>query len=429
MVPTANSELTVVSEILRDYVTAATSSGGQDSISSVRPSHGCSERSSRPEVGGCFSGETRSAASRWTSGLQSQAGVRRNTASRWLGVRMVALGVTIVGVASSLSVVFRRTLTSGVVGLTISYALDVTENLNWLVRMTGDLETDAASIERIDEYSRLASEANSHCTLQPAPCWPLLGRIQYLNVTASHSPLSPPVLRGLNFTIQPGEKVGLVGRTGAGKTSLWSVLIGLLTPTGGAVVIDGLDVCTVPIHVLRSRVAVLPQEPFVLEGSIRLNLDPTGQINDEQMWEALRKVRLAKHIRSLPKGLDTQCQSDGSIFSTGQKQLLCLARLLLRPAKIVVLDEATSSVDAKTAAVIDQTLIHACAKRTVLVVAHRLSTILNCNRVIVLDKGSVVEMDTPARLMANPLSFFSRLAASSGLMNPQSSHPRQLVAP
>ncbi|XP_076445889.1 multidrug resistance-associated protein 1-like [Babylonia areolata] len=354
-----------------------------------------------------------------------------NTATRWLGVRVAVMGVVVVGVATMVGVALRDRGTGGLLGLTITYALDVTENLNWLVRMLGDLETNAVSVERILEYSDLTPEEDTERIPTVVPChqWPREGRVQWVklwarydNSTSSSATTSTtskaletaPVLRHVDCTIKAGEKVGVVGRTGAGKTSLWGVLLGLLTIEEGAVLIDDVDTRSVPLHVLRRRIAVMSQEPLVLEGSIRLNLDPEGVVEgEERLWAVLDQTQLTNHVRALPGGLDYVCQPDGQGFSAGQKQLLCLARLLLRQCRVMVLDEVTSSVDRVTEVAICQAVREACADRTVIIVSHRLTTVQLCDRVMVMDKGRVVEVGSPCHLLADPFSHFSRLAASS----------------
>ncbi|XP_070189189.1 uncharacterized protein [Littorina saxatilis] len=337
-----------------------------------------------------------------------------NTAGRWLGVRVAAIGVVIVGVAASLGVALRNRWSGGLLGLAITYALDVTENLNWLVRMAGDLETNAVSVERMLEYTCLTPEM-SFPTVTPQVSWPKEGRIQFINLSASYSSDSQRVLRGIDCMIQPGEKVGVVGRTGAGKTTLWGVLLGLMTSTEGAILIDDVDTRSVPLQDLRSRVAVMPQEPLILNASVRMNLDPTEEASDSAMWAVLRQTQLANHVCALPGGLDYICQSGGLGFSAGQRQLLCLARILLRHCRVIVLDEATSSVDVETDDVICQTIQLACKECTVLIVSHRLSTVMHCDRVMVLEQGRLAEIDTPSRLLHDPFSHFSRLAASCNM--------------
>jgi len=223
----------------------------------------------------------------------------------------------------------------------------------------------------------------------------------------------PPVIRDISLTIKAGEKVGVCGRTGAGKSSLLMALYRMALVKAGSIAIDGVDIATVPLDRLRSGLAIVPQEPMLFSGSVAYNLDPFGEYSRERLLEALASVQLHSYIQSLPDGLDSQVGEGGSAFSVGQRQLLCMARALLRGTRVLVLDEATAAVDEETDKMIQVAVRKSCQGCTVITIAHRLNTIMDYDKVMVLGAGSLLEFDSPQALLQNPLSEFSQLVANS----------------
>ncbi|OTF78883.1 hypothetical protein BLA29_003395 [Euroglyphus maynei] len=212
------------------------------------------------------------------------------------------------------------------------------------------------------------------------------------------------------------NKVGIVGRTGAGKSTLTLALFRLLESSSGKIVIDDIDISLIGLHELRSKLSIIPQDPVLFSGTIRSNLDPFDIQSDEQLWRALEHSHLKQYVSGLESGLDYPVAENGENLSVGQRQLICLARALLRKTKILILDEATAAIDLETDSLIQQTIRKEFADCTILTIAHRLNTIIDSNRVLVLDKGRVVEYDSPRKLLADRRSRFFALAKDAGLI-------------
>ncbi|XP_060068351.1 multidrug resistance-associated protein 1-like [Ylistrum balloti] len=341
------------------------------------------------------------------------------SSNRWLGFRLEFLGNLIIVAASLLSVISRdgSGITGSIVGLSITYALQITENLNWMVRMSSELETKVVSVERVKEYSELQHEVTlvykSH---RPSLLWPAKGEVKFHKYSTRYRQGLDLVLKNIDVVIQPGEKVGIVGRTGAGKSSLTLALFRLIEPANGSIIIDGENLNRMGLHDCRSRLTILPQEPVLFSGSLRMNLDPLDNYMDSDLWNALEHAHLKTFVQSLPTGLEYDCGEGGQNLSVGQRQLVCLARSLLRKTKILVLDEATAAVDMETDDLIQQTIRTEFKDSTVLTIAHRLNTIMDYNRIMVLDKGEICEFDSPDNLLKDTSSVFYQLAKDAGII-------------
>ncbi|XP_039632406.1 multidrug resistance-associated protein 1 isoform X1 [Polypterus senegalus] len=336
-------------------------------------------------------------------------------ANRWLAVRLEFVGNCIVLFAALFAVLARNSLSAGLVGLSISYALQITASLNWLVRMSSELETNIVAVERVKEYSDTDKEAQwkSKETTLP-PTWPTSGRIEFRQYGLRYREDLDFALRDISVVVEGGEKVGIVGRTGAGKSSLTLGLFRIIEPAQGAILVDGTDIASLGLHDLRSRITIIPQEPVLFSGSLRMNLDPFDAYSDEEIWNALELAHLKSFVSGLKDKLGHECSEGGENLSVGQRQLVCLARALLRKTRILVLDEATAAVDLETDNLIQSTIRSQFEECTVLTIAHRLNTIMDYTRVLVLDKGQVVEFDTPANLLAKK-GIFYKMAKDSGL--------------
>ncbi|XP_046591582.1 multidrug resistance-associated protein 1 isoform X10 [Neodiprion lecontei] len=337
-------------------------------------------------------------------------------ANRWLAIRLEMVGNLIIFFAALFSVLPKEDLTAGGVGFSLSYALQITQTLNWLVRMTSDVETNIVAVERIKEYGETPQEAPweiPNCS--PPADWPNEGRVEFRDYKVRYREGLDLVLKGLTFTVNGGEKVGIVGRTGAGKSSLTLSLFRIIEAAGGKIFIDGLDISQMGLHALRSRLTIIPQDPVLFSGTLRLNLDPFEQHTDDQVWKALEHAHLKEFVKGLPSGLLHEVTEGGDNLSVGQRQLICLARALLRKTRVLILDEATAAVDLETDDLIQRTIREEFKNCTVLTIAHRLNTILDSDRVIVLDKGYITEFDDPETLIQQKTSAFYSMAKDAGL--------------
>lgn len=340
-----------------------------------------------------------------------------NVASnRWLAIRLEFVGNSVVLFAALFAVIERNHITSGLVGLSISYALQITQSLNWMVRMTSDLETNIVSVERVKEYSETPVEAPAIVNhYRPDPGWPFAGQVNFNSYSVRYRQGLDLVLRNINCAIAGGEKIGIVGRTGAGKSSLTLSVFRIIEAAGGNITIDNIDISSIGLEDLRSRITIIPQDPVLFSGTLRVNLDPFNIFSDEDVWHALESAHLKTYVESLESGLQHEVSEGGENLSVGQRQLVCLARALLRKTKILVLDEATAAIDLETDDLIQQTIRREFADCTILTIAHRLNTIMDSDRVMVLDKGNIVEFDSPANLLARRGIFYS-MAQDAGLV-------------
>uniref|UniRef100_A0A2K6QY91 Multidrug resistance-associated protein 1 n=1 Tax=Rhinopithecus roxellana TaxID=61622 RepID=A0A2K6QY91_RHIRO len=337
-------------------------------------------------------------------------------ANRWLAVRLECVGNCIVLFAALFAVISRHSLSAGLVGLSVSYSLQVTTYLNWLVRMSSEMETNIVAVERLKEYSETEKEAPWQIQETAPPSnWPQVGRVEFRNYCLRYREDLDFVLRHINVTINGGEKVGIVGRTGAGKSSLTLGLFRINESAEGEIVIDGINIARIGLHELRFKITIIPQDPVLFSGSLRMNLDPFSQYSDEEVWTSLELAHLKDFVSALPDKLDHECAEGGENLSVGQRQLVCLARALLRKTKILVLDEATAAVDLETDDLIQSTIRTQFEGCTVLTIAHRLNTIMDYTRVIVLDKGEIQEYGAPSDLLQQRGLFYN-MAKDAGLV-------------
>uniref|UniRef100_A0A8C7JPC1 Multidrug resistance-associated protein 1 n=1 Tax=Oncorhynchus kisutch TaxID=8019 RepID=A0A8C7JPC1_ONCKI len=337
-------------------------------------------------------------------------------ANRWLAVRLEFVGNCIVMFAALFAVMARESLSPGIMGLSISYALQLTASLTWLVRMSSDLETNIVAVERVKEYEDTEKEADwRHDQSSLPPGWPTAGNIDIRGFGLRYREDQELAVRNITVAIHGGEKVGIVGRTGAGKSSLTLGLFRIIEACEGEIHIDGVNIATLGLHELRSRITIIPQDPVLFSGSLRMNLDPFDGYSDEEVWRALELSHLKSFVSGLPDKLNHECSEGGENLSLGQRQLVCLARALLRKTKILVLDEATAAVDLETDNLIQSTIRTQFDDCTVLTIAHRLNTIMDYTRVLVLDKGEMAEFDSPSTLITKR-GIFYKMAKDSGLV-------------
>ncbi|XP_023582462.1 ATP-binding cassette sub-family C member 4 isoform X3 [Trichechus manatus latirostris] len=345
--------------------------------------------------------------------LHSEAWFLFLTTSRWFAVRLDAIcAIFVISVAFG-SLILAKTLDAGQVGLSLSYALTLMGMFQWCVRQSAEVENMMISVERVIEYTDLEKEAPWEYQKRPPPTWPHEGVIVFDNVNFTYSLDGPLVLKHLTALIKSREKVGIVGRTGAGKSSLISALFRLSEPEG-RIWIDKILTTEIGLHDLRKKMSIIPQEPVLFTGTMRKNLDPFDEHTDEELWNALNEVQLKETIEDLPGKMNTELAESGSNFSVGQRQLVCLARAILRKNRILIIDEATANVDPRTDELIQKKIREKFAQCTVLTIAHRLNTIIDSDRIMVLDSGRLKEYDEPYVLLQNKESLFYKMVQQLG---------------
>uniref|UniRef100_A0A8C0H6A6 ATP binding cassette subfamily C member 6 n=1 Tax=Chelonoidis abingdonii TaxID=106734 RepID=A0A8C0H6A6_CHEAB len=336
------------------------------------------------------------------------------SACRWLATNLEFLGNGIVLFAALFAVLSKTHLSPGIVGFSISCALQITGILNWMVRSWTEIENNIVSVERVREYSKTPKEApwtlGSNSASQ---AWPTEGAIEFRNYGVQYRPNLEFALKNINIKINGQEKIGIAGRTGAGKSTLAMGLLRLMEAAEGEILIDGVNIAQRGLQDLRAKITIIPQDPVLFAASLRMNLDPLNQYSDEAIWTVLELIQLKNFVLDLPDQLNHECSERGENLSVGQKQLVCLARALLRKAQILVLDEATAAVDLETDLQIQSTIRTQFKEWTVLTIAHRINTILDYDRILVLENGQVAEFDSPEKLIAQK-GLFYRLVEESG---------------
>ncbi|KYM76972.1 hypothetical protein ALC53_12582 [Atta colombica] len=303
------------------------------------------------------------------------------------------------------------------IGLLITQTMALTNMLQWGIRQTAELESQLTSIERILEYSHLEEEPmiDSKPDAKPPDDWPTKGLVKFKNVNLKYNPRGVCILRDVSFIVMPKEKIGIVGRTGAGKSSVINALFRLAC-VEGEILIDDVSTGAIALHDFRSKISIIPQEPFLFTGSLRQNLDPFDQYSDAILWQALQDVELKETISEMAAGLNTKVSDEGSNFSVGQKQLLCLARAIVKNNRIMILDEATANIDPYTDSLIQKTVRTKFVNCTVFTIAHRLNTIMDSDRIFVMDAGHLVELGHPYILLQQKGYFYNMVQQTGAVM-------------
>ncbi|KAJ7717861.1 ABC protein [Mycena metata] len=362
--------------------------------------------------------------------LENRALFLTVTNQRWLAVRLDALGSILVFVIGIFTAVGLAGISPAEVGLILTYTTSLTQMFAVTTRLSAEVENYMNSVERVVHYARgdlVPSEAAHESTPEnkPAPEWPAQGEIEFKNLTMAYRPGLPNVLHSISLQIKPSEKIGVVGRTGAGKSSLTLCLLRIVEYSG-QIVVDGVDIGKIGLTDLRSNIAIIPQEPILFSGTVRTALDPFSKYDDARLWDALRRSYLVE-APSNPEALtelsdsqsrltlDTVIETDGANLSVGERSLLSLARALVKDSRVVILDEATASVDLETDKKIQRTIQTQFKDRTLICIAHRLRTIISYDRILVLDAGKVAEFDTPLTLFSKEEGLFRSLCDKSNI--------------
>ncbi|CAN0878346.1 ABC transporter C family member 4 [Linum grandiflorum] len=330
-----------------------------------------------------------------------------NGSNEWLGLRLELIGSVILCSSAVLLIVLPSSIVNPAnVGLSLSYGLSLNSVLFFAIYTSCFVENRMVAVERIKQFTNIASEAAWRIPdRKPPPSWPTQGRVELQNLQVRYRPNTPLVLKGITLGINGGEKVGIVGRTGSGKSTLVQVFFRLVEPSSGKIIIDGLDISTLGLHDLRSRFGIIPQEPVLFEGTVRSNVDPVGLYSDDDIWKSLERCQLKDVVAAKPEKLDSPVSDSGENWSVGQRQLLCLGRVLLKKSRLLFMDEATASVDSKTDAVIQRIIREDFSSCTIISIAHRIPTVMDCDRVLVVDAGLAKEYDRPGKLLERPSLF------------------------
>ncbi|XP_056122936.1 multidrug resistance-associated protein 4 [Rhinichthys klamathensis goyatoka] len=345
--------------------------------------------------------------------LHSEAWFLFLATSRWFAVRLDGMCSVFVTITAFGCLLLKDSMKAGDVGLALSYAVTLMGMFQWGVRQSAEVENMMTSVERVLEYTELESEAPWETQKRPPPEWPNRGLITFDKVNFSYSSDGPVILKNISAMFRPREKVGIVGRTGAGKSSLISALFRLMEPEG-KIFVDGVLTSEIGLHDLRQKMSIIPQDPVLFTGTMRKNLDPFGQHSDQDLWNSLEEVQLKAAVEELPSKLETELAESGSNFSVGQRQLVCLARAILRKNRILIIDEATANVDPRTDELIQKTIREKFKECTVLTIAHRLNTIIDSDRILVLDAGRIHEYDAPHVLLQNQNGILFKMVQQTG---------------
>ncbi|CAF3859637.1 unnamed protein product [Rotaria sp. Silwood1] len=321
--------------------------------------------------------------------------------TRWFGLRLDLMTCSITFLTAILSITLRQNMDASSVALGLAYAINLLDLFQGGVRQSAATENYMISTERIDEYSHIPPESGFYKEeLEKPSNWPTEGRIEFDDYKLSYRPELEPVLKGINLKIEPRNKIGIIGRTGAGKSSIFQALYRFTDKsiTHGKILIDGIDISKISLNDLRSNLNIIPQSPVLFSNTLRYNLDPFNHYTDEQLWDVLEAVQLKRKIENLKDKLSTQIAEYGSNFSVGECQLICVARAILKPSKILLIDEATAHVDTKTDELIQKILREKFMNHTVLTIAHRLHTVIDSDKIVIMNDGIVAKYGTPQEL-------------------------------
>ncbi|KAI4305508.1 hypothetical protein L6164_028870 [Bauhinia variegata] len=306
----------------------------------------------------------------------------------------------------------RSNVDPSLAGLAATYGLNLNVSQAWVIWNLCNVENKMISVERILQFTNIPSEAPLIVQdYRPEPEWPKEGKIELHNLHIQYAPAAPMILKGITCTLQGQKKIGIVGRTGSGKSTFVQALFRVVEPCLGCIIIDGVDIRKIGLQDLRSKLGIIPQDPTLFQGSVRTNLDPLEQHSDQELWEVLKKCHLADIVRQDTRLLEAPVDENGQNWSVGQRQLVSLARLLLKKRRILVLDEATASIDTATDNLIQKTIREETVGCTVITVAHRINTIIDNDLVLLLNEGKIVEYDSPYQLLENNSSSFSKMVA------------------
>ena len=331
----------------------------------------------------------------------------------WLTLRADCLAGVVCACVAMISNFARSIMSPGLLGIALSSSTGLNTNIKQMVRLLAQTEAQMNAIERIKEYvDTVKPEPPMITDVRPPAGWPSEGKIEFKDAKLRYRD-GPLVMKGVNLSIDSQEKIGVVGRTGAGKSTMMIALFRITDLCEGSISIDGIDLSTLGLEDVRRALCIIPQDPVLFSATVRFNLDPFNESTDEDIWSVLEQVELKDVIENLPNQLEDDVHEGGSNFSVGQRQLICMARALLRHPKILILDEATASLDNETDTFLQQMIRKQFANCTTLTIAHRLNTIMDSTRVCVMDQGVVAEFDTPYNLLHKENGIFKSMVLAA----------------
>lgn len=336
----------------------------------------------------------------------TNVGFWRESLRSWFAIRIEFISLTILAFTCGFLISYKDDSDSILIGVLFNRFISFNMMLMWGCALLSDLEGDLVSYDRCVKMLEIPQEAPSRIHHHALSNWPRNGEIQLKNYSLRYRPDTELVLKNLNVSIKAREKIGIVGRTGAGKSTICLALCRIVEADGGSIFIDGLDISTIGLEDLREKITIIPQDPTLFEGSLRFNLDPVGTSTDSELLSMLEKASLENLVSRDESGLNQKIEDGGKNLSSGEKQLICICRAILRKNKIVLMDEATANIDIKTEQIIQKLIHDEFIDSTVLTIAHRLNTVINSDKVLVLSQGEVVEFDDPQTLLEDPESMF-----------------------
>ena len=314
------------------------------------------------------------------------------------------------------TIVFKDRFTASVIGLLLTYSINLQNSIFRGLHVTTGFENSMVGLERCLGFTSCPSEKPKEMAVDEVlNSWPSQGKIKFENFSVKYRPDTEVVLKNLNFDVDAHEKIGIVGRTGSGKSTISLCLFRIIEPMSGKISIDGVDITTLGLSKLRSSLTIIPQDPSLMEGTLRYNIDPLGKYSDSEILDVMKKIDFQYIVQNSADGINQVIAEGGSNLSVGEKQLICIVRAILRKSKIVVMDEATASIDYQTEETIQKAINEILKDSTVLTIAHRIKTIMNCSRILALENGEIVDYDTPRNLLDKKEGLFYDLYTKSTL--------------
>jgi ATP-binding cassette subfamily C (CFTR/MRP) protein 1 len=339
-----------------------------------------------------------------------------NGINQWFDLMLDLLSLTFIIFLIIYTTYYKEYYTAEVIGIMLTYWMNLQRSLIHGLHVMSFFENSMVGIERCLQYTNITSEEDKKKKIDETLInWPLEGKIEFINFSARYRPDTDIVLKKINFEILPKQKIGIAGRTGSGKSTITLCLFRILEALEGKILIDDVDISTIGLDKLRSNLTIIPQDPALMEGTLRYNIDPLNNYQDNEILNVMEKIGFDYIVNNNDKGLNQKIEEGGENLSVGEKQLICITRAILRKSKIIVMDEATANIDYKTEEIIQKAISEILEDSTIITIAHRIKTIINYDKILILDNGSVVNFDSPNNLLKNKEGIFYELYTKSTL--------------